>query len=484
MDFFSQILKTLPETNDFFEIERRDGHKSKNYFDKWMAENIDIGDWECSLLEHLKEGNVLDIGCGTGKHVEYLNGKEIETKGIDNSEGAIKIGRGYGRNIELGDFWNLDESTKYDNIILMDCSIGLIESIENLSSFLQKTRRLLAPNGRLLITSVNWREGKGDHLDYIKKQISQNKFPGEIELRLKYKDIETDWFKWTWVDSELLFLESMNQGFSAQYFSKQGSKYGVILENNEEKQRYFKSVSGQNMEWELSGDQSFPFFSQSYASFNKLHDSDARVVQYGPFRLSIEVEESIMSRIKFSVLNKLAKKFKQKFSYEFFVGGSHSPLSSKTPTSFSDLDLVIPIDLSTFKVQEIQVFKRKCLRFFEKYFDGAVDNISVSIISNTWMQFPCFVELVNPLKDKNFWKPYRNNSKSEMERRSQNATKMISKINLKSILNEIKLLNNIEVDPSKVFKIVLSPRWHDLVDSSLVRLNNIKLESYATSLRA
>jgi len=39
----------------------------------------------------LARGRILDVGCGAGRHALYLQSKNFDVTGIDNSPGAIKV---------------------------------------------------------------------------------------------------------------------------------------------------------------------------------------------------------------------------------------------------------------------------------------------------------------------------------------------------------------------------------------------------------
>ena len=92
-DASGQEIWAYYKGREVFEIwERDDGYISasstepKKYFSEY-------GDWplhEKRAMEFVK-GNVLDVGCGAGRHSLYLQNKGFNVLGIDSSPLAIKV---------------------------------------------------------------------------------------------------------------------------------------------------------------------------------------------------------------------------------------------------------------------------------------------------------------------------------------------------------------------------------------------------------
>lgn len=102
------------------------------------------------LLKYLFDKNlkILDIGCGTGKNVEFFQ-EWGETFGLDASPEAIRFCQKRGlKNIKKarGEKTNFPAET-FDLITLLD----VLEHVDE-TAILAEIRRLLKPKGKLLIT--------------------------------------------------------------------------------------------------------------------------------------------------------------------------------------------------------------------------------------------------------------------------------------------------------------------------------------------
>lgn len=96
---------------------------------------------------------ILDVGCGWGNFLEVLKKKSINYKGIDNSTEAINICRSKNLNCQktlLQDLVRSDKSM-YDAITFFQ----VIEHIQNPLPILAAAKKVLKPNGIILITTPN-----------------------------------------------------------------------------------------------------------------------------------------------------------------------------------------------------------------------------------------------------------------------------------------------------------------------------------------
>ena len=87
-----QLLAQYHNKETTVEIIERDD----NYIDTGSDPGLYFSEYrQWSPLEKravkLVKGRVLDVGCGAGKHALYLQEKNFDVVGIDNSPGAIKV---------------------------------------------------------------------------------------------------------------------------------------------------------------------------------------------------------------------------------------------------------------------------------------------------------------------------------------------------------------------------------------------------------
>jgi ubiquinone/menaquinone biosynthesis C-methylase UbiE len=99
-------------------------------------------------------GKVLDIGCGTGALLDQLQPSSTELWGLDVSPEALKYCslRGHA-NLVLADAANTPfRSASFDVVT----AIGLIEHLEHDLPFLMETKRLLKPDGVLILLTSSF----------------------------------------------------------------------------------------------------------------------------------------------------------------------------------------------------------------------------------------------------------------------------------------------------------------------------------------
>lgn len=112
------------------------------------------------FLDSLDGIKILDVGCGNGKDCKYISQKGFDINGIDLSVGMLNIAR---EKVPTGKFEIMDITNitypddSYDGII-SNCSLFHIP-MEELPKTLESFRRILKPNGKLLLIL---QEGNGE----------------------------------------------------------------------------------------------------------------------------------------------------------------------------------------------------------------------------------------------------------------------------------------------------------------------------------
>jgi 2-polyprenyl-3-methyl-5-hydroxy-6-metoxy-1,4-benzoquinol methylase len=100
-----------------------------------------------------KNQKILDLGCGTGDFIKLLIKKNREVEGIDISKKAVKIGQKKGLKIKVAD---LHQSFPYNKNTFDTITAGeIIEHIYDTDFFLEEIKRILKPNGFLILSTPN-----------------------------------------------------------------------------------------------------------------------------------------------------------------------------------------------------------------------------------------------------------------------------------------------------------------------------------------
>ena len=155
---------------------------------------------EQKALESAK-GKTLDVGCGAGSHSLYLQEKGLDVMAIDTSKGAIEVCKLRGvknaKNIDLLQLKN----ESFDTILLLMNGTGIFQSLENTSKYLQHLKSLLNPNAQILIDSSDLRY-MYDSTEDGGIIVSADRYYGELEFTMRYKEMESEIFEWLYLDEK------------------------------------------------------------------------------------------------------------------------------------------------------------------------------------------------------------------------------------------------------------------------------------------
>jgi SAM-dependent methyltransferase len=96
--------------------------------------------------------SLLDVGCGTGKHVQRL-AEEFECVGMDVSEAMLTLARRQARGVEFvkGDMVDFDLQRKFDVVLCLFSSIGYVRTYSRLGRTLWNIGRHLRDGGVVII---------------------------------------------------------------------------------------------------------------------------------------------------------------------------------------------------------------------------------------------------------------------------------------------------------------------------------------------
>lgn len=103
-------------------------------------------------LSSLPRGRLLDVGCGDGQIVEFMNGLGWQAEGVDFDPAAVAVARHKGLQVQAGKLQALAFPANSFAAIVMS---HFIEHVHEPLAILQECHRLLRPNGRLIILTPN-----------------------------------------------------------------------------------------------------------------------------------------------------------------------------------------------------------------------------------------------------------------------------------------------------------------------------------------
>jgi len=101
---------------------------------------------------HVNAKTLLDVGCGTGKHLYFLQ-EHYQVEGLDISPQMLKIARNRFPDIPFheGSMLNFDLQKKFDVITCLYASLTLVKTLDNVKKAIACMVRHLTDGGILLI---------------------------------------------------------------------------------------------------------------------------------------------------------------------------------------------------------------------------------------------------------------------------------------------------------------------------------------------
>jgi len=174
--------------------ERDDGFKEKESINHYFTK---FNEWPLSekkATEYVKR-RVLDLGCGAGRHLLYLQGKGFKVTGIDVSPHALQVCKKKGaKDVRKMSITTLEfpENT-FDTVLLLGNNFGLAGM--KTEGLLKKLYKITTKKARIIAQARNPLDTKKqEHLKYHKRNKRKGLPVGLIKLRIWYKGKKTGWF--------------------------------------------------------------------------------------------------------------------------------------------------------------------------------------------------------------------------------------------------------------------------------------------------
>ncbi|MBW6497907.1 MAG: methyltransferase domain-containing protein [Bacteroidales bacterium] len=174
----------------------------------------DMPKWEQIAIDSCY-GRVLDAGAGAGAHALALQQKGLEVVALDISAGGVEVMKELGvKNAICQDFFQFREKG-FDTLLFLMNGAGMAGKLEGLKKLLSHAKKMLNPNGQILIESTDliylFEEEDGSYLIPM-----QENYYGEVSYQLEYKGRKARPFPWLFVDFDHLADAALKAGFSFQ----------------------------------------------------------------------------------------------------------------------------------------------------------------------------------------------------------------------------------------------------------------------------
>jgi 2-polyprenyl-3-methyl-5-hydroxy-6-metoxy-1,4-benzoquinol methylase len=128
-------------------------------FTKGTVEEVDFLEKE---INYNKNSEILDVGCGTGRHAIELAGRGYSVRGVDLSESMLEKARekalesGVDVDFKVADARKLPFKNQFDLVIMIcEGAFPLMETDEMNFQILQNAAKALKKEGKLIFTTLN-----------------------------------------------------------------------------------------------------------------------------------------------------------------------------------------------------------------------------------------------------------------------------------------------------------------------------------------
>lgn len=167
----------------------KDLAKYYDYIFSWKDYKNEAGKIKKLILKYKRsKGNsLLEVGCGTGRHLEHFK-KDFSCTGIDLNEDMLTVARKrlHGVRFLRGNMINFRMKRKFDVITCLFSSIGYVKTYKNLESTLNNFSRHLKQGGVVIIepwfTKAKYRAGsphlnvyEGKDIKIARASVSKSK---------------------------------------------------------------------------------------------------------------------------------------------------------------------------------------------------------------------------------------------------------------------------------------------------------------------
>ena len=152
-------------------------------------------------------GRVLDVGCGAGRVALHLQERGHDVVAIDLSPGAIEASRRRGvRDARVLALEDIDESLgPIDTVVMYGNNFGLFASHAKAKRLLRRLYRLTSDAARIIAETRDVRTSEDPaHVRYRERNVARGRMPGQIRLRVRFRDLATPWFDYLMVGRDEL----------------------------------------------------------------------------------------------------------------------------------------------------------------------------------------------------------------------------------------------------------------------------------------
>lgn len=197
-DAFGRVLFDHLQGDPALEIvERDDGFVSPGRGAAYWFASDGLPHLEQQTLS-LARGRVLDVGCGAGRIALALQRAGHAVVAVDNSPLAVEVCTARGvadtRVLSITQV-SCRQLGTFDSVALLGGNFGLCANPRRARWLLRRFHALTGPQGRILADSADPAiTDDPTERAYHERNTARGRPPGQVRLRIRYRDYATSWF--------------------------------------------------------------------------------------------------------------------------------------------------------------------------------------------------------------------------------------------------------------------------------------------------
>lgn len=174
-------------------VERDDGFlgvtDARAYF--WPSDQLDP--LEAGACQEAT-GEVLDVGCGAGRHSLVMMARGLHVTGLEPSPGAARVARDRGVSVIDGRLDQLSDG-HYDTIAMLGNNLSLLAGPDVAGDLLDQLAGCAAPGAVLLGQTIDpYASTDPVHLAYHQRNRDSGRRAGQLRIRVRFQNLATEWF--------------------------------------------------------------------------------------------------------------------------------------------------------------------------------------------------------------------------------------------------------------------------------------------------
>jgi SAM-dependent methyltransferase len=244
-DAFGQALLAhykgeLEDGQEFYFIERDDNYLDVDnigtYFrDKWAWSDVERDAFD----RHVRRSGaskVLDLGCGAGRHALCVQEMGVMVTAIDSSPGAVEVSRARGvkdvQQVAVEDLLREYSFGSFDQVLMLGHNLGLLGGSRKAQHILNIFDRITTSDAKIIATTQDPTKTTNPfHRAYHERNRRSGKLPGQVKMRVRFKNLISGWFEYLFVSVEELevLLKSSHWRIEDLFLEPDQASYAVVI---------------------------------------------------------------------------------------------------------------------------------------------------------------------------------------------------------------------------------------------------------------